>query len=455
MNPEFLPFDLPVCDARQHALVHASVLTMADERVLADHTVVVEAGRIRTIGPSYDIDTAGMQVFDCRSRFVMPGLADMYTHYWDPADSPLYLAAGVTTVRTVCVPFQLALSKLAERGEFPSPRMVTLSPPIDGVNAQGRTDMPRGVAMTDASQAQALIRRFVASGYDQIKGFSLLAPDNLRALCSAARDAGIRVTTNCPNAMRFEDAIEAGVHCLDQLHNVARGHLRAGAPEPPFWDRFDPVPGTRLDFDAIQRLGGLLAERDVWNVPTLVFHQRDGLPPAEGMRDPDLRYVSAQSIEDWDATLGRWTKRAAMTDADAWRAAARERARAFIEVVRMFASEGAPLLTGTDSLNPWNVPGRSLHTELANFVTAGMRTFEALQCATTAAARFLGESGESGETPALRCCALVRSACRRSRSNVVSARSTASAARSGWPPGRRTVDGRERRGSAKRPFWWE
>src|SRR2546421_3135782 len=143
--------------------------------------------------------------------------------------------------------------------------MITISPPIDGVDANGRTDMPRGVAMTAPAQARPLAERFAS--YHQIKAFSLLTPDNLHAL---VRAAPVPVTANCPNAMTFEEAAEAGVHCLDQLHNVARGHLRSDAPQPAFWDRFDPVPGTRLDFAAIRRLARVLAERETWNVPRLV-----------------------------------------------------------------------------------------------------------------------------------------------------------------------------------------
>src|SRR5207302_5898463 len=139
-----------------------------------------------------------------------PGLGARYTHSWDPADSPLYLAHGITSVRTVCVPFQLALSRVAERGEFPSPRMITISPPIDGVDANGRTDMPRGVAMTAPAQARPLAERFAS--YHQIKAFSLLTPENLRALAHAST---VPVTANCPNAMTFEEAAEAGVRCLD------------------------------------------------------------------------------------------------------------------------------------------------------------------------------------------------------------------------------------------------
>lgn len=400
MNPEFLQLDLPARQAGPLALAHVSVIPMDAERELPDQTLVLEHGLVRSLGFSHEIKTQGMRVVDCSGLYVMPGLADMYTHYWDPADSPLYLANGITVVRTVGTPFQLAMERIAGRGEFPSPRMITLSPPIDGLGPDGRTDMPRGVAMTRPEQAEQLVQRFARGGYRQIKGFSLLTPENLRALGKAAAAAGVPLTANCPNAMTFEEAIEAGVHCFDQLHNIARGHMRSDAPQPEFWDRFDPVPGTRLDFTAIRRLARLMAQRQAWNVPTLVFHQRDGVSPAEGMKDPEMKYVPPSSIKDWESTLVRWTRRARLDDVGAWRAAARERAKAFAEVIAIFHQEGVPLLTGTDSLNPWNVPGASLHEEIANFVAAGMSPYAALRCATSEAARFLGESDRSGTVAA-------------------------------------------------------
>jgi len=396
VNPEFLQLDLPQRLAGPVALAHVTVVPMDAERRLPDHTLILEDGLIRALGPAREVDTTGMRVIDGLGKYVMPGLADMYTHYWDSSDCPLYLAHGITVVRTVGTPFQLAMERVAERGEFPSPRMITISPPIDGVGPNGRTDMPRGVAMTSPGQAEALVQRFVRAGYHQIKAFSLLLPENLQALGRAAAGAGVRMTANCPNAMTFEEAIEAGASCFDQLHNIARGHLRSDAPVPELWDRFDPVPGTRLDFAAIRRLARFMAERQTWNVPTLVFHQRDTLSPAEGMADPQLKYVSPSSIKDWESTLIRWARRARLDDVNRWRAIARERAIAFLQVVSIFHEEGVPLLTGTDSLNPWNVQGASLHEELANFVAAGMSPFAALRCATTEAARFLGESESWG-----------------------------------------------------------
>src|SRR5436190_6511813 len=174
MNAEFLPLELPEPPAGPVALTHVTVVPMDAERELPDHTVVVERGLVRAMGPSREIDTAGLRVIDGANTYVMPGLADMYTHYWDPTDAPLYLASGITVVRTVATPFQRAMGRMAERGEFPSPRMITLSQTIDGVAPNGRTDMPRGLAMTQPDQARALMERFERCGYHQIKAFSLL-----------------------------------------------------------------------------------------------------------------------------------------------------------------------------------------------------------------------------------------------------------------------------------------
>ena len=63
----------------------------------------------------------------------MPGLADMYTHYRDPSEAPLYLAHGITTARTSGNFFQLAMEWSAAAGNFPSPRVITVSPTIDGI----------------------------------------------------------------------------------------------------------------------------------------------------------------------------------------------------------------------------------------------------------------------------------------------------------------------------------
>jgi hypothetical protein len=53
---------------------------------------------------------------------------------------------------------------------------------------------------------------------------------------------------------------------------------------------------------------------------------------------------------------------------------------------------GVPLLAGTDVMNPYCLPGFSLHDELALLVESGLTPLAALQAATLRPAEFLGRT---------------------------------------------------------------
>jgi Amidohydrolase family len=398
MQSEFLQLQFPARHMGPLAIEHVTVVPMDINRLLHDQTVLIEDGIIRSIGPSAALDLSqrpGLTIVDGTRRFLMPGLADMYTHYREPSEAPLYLAHGITTVRTSGNLFQLAMERVAASGSYPSPRVITVSPSIDGIGPSGRTDMPHGVPLTNAEDAAPLVQQFAKRGYHQITPFSLLTREKLKALGDAAAVLGVRLAGNCPNALSWEEAIDAGMTGMHQLHIVARDHMREEFDNQTYWDRFDPAPGTKLDFDKIRRLGGLLARRQVWSLPTLVFHQRASQPLAVSMAQPVLRYVPRSTIEDWESTLVRWSHRGRVS-VDEWRRLATERARAFHRVIAIFREEGAPQLTCTDGLNPYNVQGDALHQEVENFAAAGMSAFEALRCATSEAARYMGEEESWG-----------------------------------------------------------
>lgn len=57
---------------------------------------------------------------------------------------------------------------------------------------------------------------------------------------------------------------------------------------------------------------------------------------------------------------------------------------------------GAHILVGTDTPNPFVVPGFSLHEELQLLVEAGLTPFEVMRAATHGAAEFLGKADEFG-----------------------------------------------------------
>lgn len=115
----------------------------------------------------------------------------------------------------------------------------------------------------------------------------------------------------------------------------------------------------------------------------------DGDPP---LREPEVTYISSDGREFWKEQLLRT---AARMDDDDWRRVALGKSNR-LSLVRVLHESGVPLLAGTDTPNPFVVPGFSLHEELNLFVEAGLTTRDALAAATRQAARFAGESGAWG-----------------------------------------------------------
>lgn len=390
------------------AIAHVAVITMENPQPLADHTVIIEGGLIRALAPAAELDVTGMERIDGSNRYLMPGLADMHTHVTDPGVGALYLVNGVTQLRNMDGrPWHLALAHKVERGEFLGPRIVSVSPLIDGLGAEGLTARPRSLVVTDPAQAQPLVRQLVARGYREIKAYQWLSLEALRALGMSAAQARVRMAGHCPDGITFEESIDAGMSCFEHLTGIATGHLRDGRQFPSMRDAAGRR-GTResleliahqLDFDAIRRLAGSMATRDIWNCPTLVVWQKQIQEPRLAMADPDLGVEHPSVVREWgrliNARFGSLP-----CPADEWLALGRARDAALSKVVSILHQEGAPLLLGTDAPNPFVIHGRSIHHELANLVRAGLSAHEALRCGTTEAARFFGESATWGSVSA-------------------------------------------------------
>jgi imidazolonepropionase-like amidohydrolase len=68
------------------AFVHASVISMVQEGVLPDQTVIVNNGRIRGIGPTESTEVPdGAVVIDATNQFLIPAYCDMHVHLLNEA----------------------------------------------------------------------------------------------------------------------------------------------------------------------------------------------------------------------------------------------------------------------------------------------------------------------------------------------------------------------------------
>jgi imidazolonepropionase-like amidohydrolase len=149
---------------------------------------------------------------------------------------------------------------------------------------------------------------------------------------------------------------------------------------------------TMLDAFSQQRADEtyrLLAKNDTFLTPTLVTeHSLTFIDDLNAKPDSRMQYVSAEELQWWKPENGMLTK---YRTPEYIAMRKREYAK-MLEEVRRAQALGVPLLAGTDITIPYTYPGFSLHDELGLLVEAGLTPMQAIETATTNAARLLGLS---------------------------------------------------------------
>jgi len=145
-----------------------------------------------------------------------------------------------------------------------------------------------------------------------------------------------------------------------------------------------------LNVDSITDIVAATKAAGTWNVPTEVLIEQliDDTPVIELKSRPEMRYVSAATVENWMEQ-----KEAQLNERGF---GAETAARAIIlrrQLILELHKAGAGLLLGSDAPQTFNVPGFSAHRELEALVAAGLSPYEALHTGTAAVADFLDSNG--------------------------------------------------------------
>ncbi len=387
------------------AFVDVTVVSMNTEHVTTDQTVIVRDGRIDEIGPASQITVPkDAMVIEGRGKYLMPGLADMHVHL--DTDTPgmlvVFLANGVTTVRNMWgTPDILAWRQQVEEGELLGPTIYTTGPILDG----DPPAFPGSTVITTPEQAEKEVEAEKKAGYDAVKVLDNLSPEVYAAILSAARERDLPVYGHVPWRVGMESALGGGhrsfEHMTDWMHALlpkdspARRTLLAieAGEQPMNFEDYMVKPFQSVDKARIPELVARAAAADVWFCPTLVVSRRFISTPAEleALRSTNtMKFVAPSYRASWDGLVAAVT--AQQPDSTALRAGF----NTMLASVAALNEAGVGLLVGTDTQNPFVVPGFAVHEELQNFVDAGLTPYEAMRAATRDAADFLGASEEFG-----------------------------------------------------------
>ena len=356
------------------ALIGGTLIDGTDSLPMQNVTILVEGDRIMKVGRvgQVTIPRGAIRV-DARGKTILPGLWDMHAHYEQVEWGPIYLAAGVTTVRDCGNEFDYitAVRDVLKSGQGIGPQLI-LAGLVDG-------DGPEAIGIVRINtpeQAREVIQRYKDSGFAQIKIYSSIKPELVPMICAEAHRQGLSVTGHIPDGMNAMQGVEAG---MDQINHIAF-LLQVMA------DRSKPGSRYPIDFSASaaqQALQTLKAHQTVID-PTLVFYELpfyDGSAEANA-REPDLAKVAPQLSEP--------LRSAPLPPAIRPRALAAR--AAMLSIVATLHRNGIPVVAGTDQI----VPGHSLHRELELYVEAGLTPMEAIQAATIVPARAMHMEAEVG-----------------------------------------------------------
>ena len=372
--------------ARVLAISGATLEDSTGAAAVKDSVIVITDGVITAVGAKGNVKVPrGATMLDASGKYAVPGLWDAHAHYEQVEWGPIYLATGVTSVRDVGNEYDFITTVHDELDRRADPAVgphLEFAGLIDGSGKDGKRARSLGVVIADTpEQAQTIVARYKAAGAKQIKIYSSVSPEIVKAICVAAHAQGMTVTGHIPDGMT---AVEGILDGMDQINHVqyllpyfVRGQNGPDGKPSRTADIIVDTTGPK----AKEVLDMMKSHHTVLDPTIALFETQLHTKPLDEL-EPGLDHVAPQLY----AALNSPAAPAARAHA------VENRWTAFPAIVAAVHAAGLPVIAGTDQA----IPGYSLHREMELYVQAGFTPLEALQSATIETARAVGVEKESG-----------------------------------------------------------
>ncbi len=213
------------------AITNVTLIDGTGGLVKPGHTVVIRGNRIAAVGPAASTAVPSeARVIDGAGHTVIPGMFGLHDHLFytagggryvqATATSPkLYLASGVTTIRTTGSANAYGdgyLKGQIERGETPGPRIHLTAPYLTGAANQNGS---MAIVKTP-EDARRFVRYWHDEGATWIKFYTDIKHAEAKAAIDEAHKLGMKVTGHICS-LTFQEAVALG------FDNIEHGMLTA------------------------------------------------------------------------------------------------------------------------------------------------------------------------------------------------------------------------------------
>ncbi len=400
----FIKIDAPVV-----ALTHVRVIDGTGAAPREDQTIVISNGKIASVSDASAIVPKNAQVLDLHGYSVIPGLVGMHDHMFYPMGNGvfgemaysfprLYLAAGVTTIRTTgsLEPYtDLELKKAIDAGDIPGPKMHVTGPYLEGKGSWA-IQMHQ---LSGPDDAVKTVNFWLDQGVDNFKAYMFITRAELGAAIQAAHKRGAKVTGHLC-AVNFHEAADLGIDDLEHGLFVDTEFMAGKKVDECPADGEDPVGMAKLDANSgsLHDMIQYLVQHHVAVTSTLPVFEMGSFPGRPTMQRRVLEALSADARSAVLAARVRSSDDARIRQR--FGGAGSPYAAAFKkeeEFEYAFSKAGGLLLAGLDPTGMGGViAGFGDQREVELLVEAGFTPLEAIHIATYNGAQFLGDLDRVG-----------------------------------------------------------
>ncbi len=397
-------------DAPVFILNHVRVIDGTGAAAKEDQAIVIANGRIQSIGPSVSAQIPqGAQLLDRTGYTVIPGLVGMHDHlyYTDsiavqvvdgrvgepglfvaeiPYTAPrLYLAAGVTTIRTTgsLEPYtDLKVKSRIDANLMPGPSIDATAPYLEGAP----TRFAQMHELTGPDDAKRMVDYWAAEGMTSYKAYMNITREELGVAIQQAHAHKLKLTGHLCS-VTWPEAVALGIDDLE--HGPVFADTEFVTDKKP-----DVCPAGGSGSWAKQEVNGAPVQQMIHDLVTHHVAVTSTLPVFEAsvpgrpkLRTRMLNAMSAESAQSYLTARANVLLDSPMT--------ALLRKEMDFEVA--FVKAGGLLLAGPDPTGNGGVlPGFGDQREIELLVEAGFTPVEAIQIATENGAVYLGQQDRIG-----------------------------------------------------------
>lgn len=372
LNLRSLARQVPPEQSGSFAITGATLVDGTGAAPIQDSIVVIRNGRILAVGPRASIKLPrNTRVVEAKGQTLLPGLWEMHIHASGVEFGPALLGAGVTTARDCGgeYGYLVAVRNEEEQGKVPSPRIL-----LAGLVDAGGLKAFGNVFAETPEQGRVVVGQYRDARFQQIKLYTYLAPEVVKAISAEAHRLGMTVTGHVPQALTTAEGIGAGMDQINHLNYVSRMMRPADNPRGPI----DLSSATAQQAIAFLKAHGTVVD------PTVGWGEMAGHSSEVDVASFEPGILRAPFVLE--------AKFRGMGSTSTTAAQMQSRLQENLRVILALYKAGIPIVPGSDT----GLQGYGLLRELELYVKAGLTPLEAIQAATIVSARAMGLDRDSG-----------------------------------------------------------